>query len=264
MKEVLYKNRYILIAAASALVLFGVWEIVARAMNLEIALPTFSATFVQFFMLFGEVQTYINIGWTLLRCIIGFIIGFIFGVMFGILAGKYKSVGAVLSPIVAFMRAAPVAAIALVLVISLPSGVVPAVIGIMLVFPIVYQQIRTATANIDPAICDVLKEMGSGFLHSTRTVYLPLLLPNMLSCISATFGMNVKAVISAEILAYTAKSIGSAIYYAKANFLEETPRLFAWVMMAVLLSVILEWALRIIVKKNTQKISWLQVKEKNS
>ncbi len=260
MKEVLYKNRYILIAAASALVLCGIWEIVARIMNLEIALPTFSATVVAFGGLFAKPTTYANIGFTLLRCLIGFIIGFVFGVIFGILAGKYKSVGAVLSPIVAVMRSVPVAAIALVLVISLPAAVVPAVIGTMLVFPIVYQQIRTATENIDPALCDVMREMGSGFWHSARTVYLPLLLPNMLSCISATFGMNVKAVISAEILAYTAKSIGSAIYYSKQNFLDETPELFAWVLLAVLLSVVLEWALRRLVKFCTRKISWIQAK----
>lgn len=261
MKQTLYKNRYFLISIGAALSLCGVWEIVARAMNLEIALPTFSETFVRFWLLFADGGTYAAIGFTLLRCLIGYIVGFSLGVLLGMVAGKKRVFAAVLTPVVSVMRTVPVAAITLVLMIMIPSYAVPAVIGVMLVFPIVYQQIKTATENIDPALCDVLTEMGSGFWHSVRTVYLPLVMPQMLSAVSATFGMNVKAVISAEILAYTATSIGAAIYYAKADFLYETPKLFAWVMLAVLLSVLLEWILRLAVMKITKRISWVQVKE---
>lgn len=255
MREILYKNRYLLIAVASALMLCGVWEIVARAMNLAIALPTFSSVAAAFLGLFATSEFYVAVGLTLLRCLIGYAIGFVLGLFLGIVAGKCRSVASALAPVVSAMRAVPVAAITLVLMIWTGSNILPSVIGIMLVFPIIYQQIKTATENIDSGICDVLTEMGSGFVHSARTVYLPLVLPYALSGISTTFGMNVKAVITAEVLAYTVHSIGYEIYFSKANFLEETPTLFAWVLVAVLLSVAIEIVLRLIMKKAVSRIS---------
>lgn len=256
MKEVLKKNKYWLISVASALVLCGVWELAAHIADLAIALPSFSSVAVAFFALFASGDFYVSVAFTLIRCLIGYIIGFTLGLVLGITAGKYRGFAAAIAPVVSAMRAVPVVAITLILTIWIGSEILPSVVGVMLVFPIIYQQIKTATENIDRTIDDVLTEMGSGFFHSTRTVYLPLVLPYALSGISTTFGMNIKAVISAEVLAYTVRSIGYRIYFAKANFLEETPTLFAWVLVAVLLSVIFEFALRVIMKRVTAKISW--------
>lgn len=256
MKEVLRKNKFWLISLASALILCGVWELIARTMDLAIALPTFTSVAAAFFGLFAKSGFYSAVALTLVRCLAGYIIGFTLGMVFGITAGKYRGFAAAVAPFVAAMRAVPVVAITLVLTIWIGSEILPSVVGVMLVFPIIYQQIKTATENIDPTLGDVLTEMGSGFFHSARTVYLPLVMPYALSGISATFGMNIKAVISAEVLAYTVRSIGYEIYFSKANFLEETPTLFAWVLVAVLLSVIFECVLRFITKKITAKISW--------
>lgn len=257
MKEILRKNKYWLISLAAALVACGVWELAARLLDLAIALPTFTSVAAAFFALFADGKFYTAVGLTLVRCLIGYVIWYALGIVCGIIAGKYRGFAAAISPLVAAMRAVPVVAITLVLTIWIGPNILPSVIGVMVVFPTVYAQIRTATENIDPTLNDVLTEMGSGFAHSARTVYLPLVLPYALSGISATFGMNIKAVISAEVLAYTVHSIGYEIYFAKANFLEETPTLFAWVIVAVLLSVIFEFVLRLLTTRLTRRISWM-------
>lgn len=260
MKETLRRNKYLLITVAAVAAFLGLWEIVALAIGSSVILPTFTSVAVEFFGLFATGTFYSSLFFTLLRCLVGYSIGFVCGMFFGIAAGKNKSFASVMKPLNAVMRAVPVAALVLLLYIWVGSDILPSIIGIMLVFPIIYEQIKTATENIDPALCDVLDEMGSGFFHSVRTVYVPMTLPHALSLVSATFGMNLKAVITAEVLASSVPSIGRQIYFANQNLVYDVSRLFAWVLVAVLMSVIFETLLRIVITKLTTRISWLGIR----
>lgn len=256
-KQLLQNHKNKIITLATVLILFLVWELVARILSLHLVLPTFSSVFLSFLKLFTQKTFYTSLSATLLRSVIGYIIGFVLGVILGVTAGKFSTLHAVIKPLAAAMRATPVAALAILLYIWLGSNILPPVIGVLLIFPIVYEQIRTATANIPEELEDVLREMGSGFLHSARTVYLPLVLPHTLSLISSTFGMNLKAVITAEVLASSMPSIGRQIYFANQNIIYEINTLFAWVLVAILISALFEVLLKFICKKITQKISWM-------
>ncbi|MBQ9081097.1 MAG: ABC transporter permease subunit [Clostridia bacterium] len=260
MKNYLQKYKYTLITALLTVILLAIWEIVARIIAKDLILPTFSAVFIEFLRLFSKEIFYTSLSATLLRCVIGYVSGFVLGVVCGITAGKYPAFHAAMKPFIAVMRATPVAALTILLYLWVGSNILPPIIGIMLIFPVIFEQIRTATASIPPELEDVLQEMGSGFLHSARTVYLPLVLPHTLSVISATFGMNLKAVITAEVLASSIPSIGRQIYFANQNVIYEINTLFAWVLVAIIVSVIFETLLKIICKKLTEKISWMVVR----
>ena len=251
MRSVLYRNRYWLIAIAAALVFFGIWELVAHIIGISAILPTFTSTVAALGGLLATGTFYAAVAASLLRTVAGFVVAFILGIT----AGKYKTLAAVMKPINAFMRTVPVAAITLVLAIWVGSNVLPSVIGVLLVFPVIYEQARSATENIPRELEEVMEESGASFPYRFRTVYLPMILPQLLSGISATFGMNLKAVITAETLAYSLHSIGIQIYYAKANFVFEAPTLFAWVVAAVILAVVMEIAIKTLVRFLTRKAS---------
>ncbi len=257
MAEILKKNRYVLIGALTVLILLGVWEIIALAVDLPIVIPTFSSVFLALFNLLTLPETFITILHTLLRCTIGYILAFVLAFMSGIIAGRIKAFAAVMAPVVTIMRSVPVVAITLIVSVWINSAVLPALVGILLVFPVIYEQAKTPTENMDPTLIDVMKEMGGGFWKDSIRVYVPMMLPYGLSGISATFGMNMKAVISAELLAYSVGSIGYAIYFAKADFLNETPVLFAWAIIAIILAAVIEFALKKIFAKVCQNFSWL-------
>ncbi len=253
MRSVLYRNRYWLIAIAAALVFFGIWELVAHIIGISAILPTFTSTVAALGGLLATGTFYAAVAASLLRTVAGFVVAFILGT--ALTAGKYKTLAAVMKPINAFMRTVPVAAITLVLAIWVGSNVLPSVIGVLLVFPVIYEQARSATENIPRELEEVMEESGASFPYRFRTVYLPMILPQLLSGISATFGMNLKAVITAETLAYSLHSIGIQIYYAKANFVFEAPTLFAWVVAAVILAVVMEIAIKTLVRFLTRKAS---------
>ncbi len=253
MKSILYRNRYWLIAIGAALVFFGIWELVARVIGIEAILPTFTATMRALLSLLGTGTFWGSVGASLLRALIGFIVAFVLGIVIGITAGKYKALAAVMKPLNAFMRTVPVAAITLVLAIWVGSNSLPSVIGLLLVFPVIYEQTRSATENIPRELEEAMDEAGASFPYRLIYVYLPLIMPQALSSVSATFGMNLKAVITAETLAYSLHSIGIQIYYAKSNFVFEAPALFAWVVAAVVLAVLAEAGLKAIIRLLTRR-----------
>lgn len=255
MKQIIYKNRYWLITIGAALVFFGIWELVARLINVSAVLPTFTSVILALCDLLTSGNFYVSVGYTLLRAIVGYVIAFILGLVIGITAGKYKGLAAAMKPLNAFMRTVPVAAVTLVFAIWIGSNILPSVIGILLIFPVIYEQSRSATENIPRDLENVMDEAGASFAYRFRRVYLPMILPQVMSGISSTFGMNVKAVITAETLAYSLHSIGIQIYYAKTNFITESPTLFAWVIAAVILSVLLEVILKKAIKLLTDKFS---------
>ena len=71
-----------------------------------------------------------------------------------------------------------------------------------------------------------------------RYCYLPAILPFFLSAISSALGFAWKSGIAAEVLGRPARAIGSQIYDSKIYL--ETPDLFAWTLVVILLSVLLE------------------------
>ena len=257
MFDFLKKHIFFIISLVAVIIILAVWEVAALIIALPIVLPTFSSVFIALLNLFASGETYLTILFTLIRCLIGYLIAFILGVIIGISAGRVKEFAAFMSPIVTVMKSVPVVAVTLIISVWISSYVLPVIVGFILVFPVIYTQIKTATENIDPTLIDVMKDMGGGFCKDFFRIYVPMILPYGLAGISATFGMNVKAVISAELLAYAKGSIGYAIYYAKADFLNEMPALFAWAAIAILLSAIFEIVLKIIFDKVCKRFSWL-------
>lgn len=255
MKAVIYRNRYVLISLCSALAIFGVWEIVARIIGYEIILPTFSSVCVAFGKLFAGSKFWLAVLGTLVRSVTGFAAAFVLGVILGIAAGKYRALDAVLLPLNSIMRTVPVAAITLVFGVWLAPDVIPSLIGMMLIFPVVYEQSKIAVKILPKELEEIMDEAGASFSYRFVNLYLPSVLPQILSNISATFGMNLKAVITAETLVYAVNGIGYRIHYAYNNFLDETPTLFAWVIMSVLIAIGMEILLKFAVNKIMGRIT---------
>lgn len=245
--EVLKKNRLWLISIATVIVVLGIWEVAAVIINVEMILPRLPATLMQFFLLFTKPSFYAAVGASLLRCLISFTVAFVLGALCGLLGGLNKSFAAALRPIVAALRTVPTLAIVLILMLSFGKQAAPVIIGVMMVFPIVYQTTKTAVENTDKRVVELARLDGAGTLAAIRYVYAPQSLPYLLGSVASTFGLNIKAVISAEILASTVTSIGHQMKFASGDSaMESIPQLFAWVIVTLLLSVIFETVLKLI------------------
>ena len=84
-----------------------------------------------------------------------------------------------------------------------------------------------------------------------RVVTLPQVMPQFFASASTALGFAWKAVITAEILALPKLGIGRQMQFHKIHI--EIPELFAWTLLVIILSVILEFSFRFLLKKAGQR-----------
>ena len=93
---------------------------------------------------------------------------------------------------------------------------------------------------------EVAKVYDLSFKDKLKVLYLPETMPYFTAALTASIGLAWKAGIAAEVLAYTANSIGRELYRAKATL--EITDLFAWTVWIILLSITLEFIAKQLLK----------------
>ena len=234
-----------LLALAAIAILLAVWELVAACLDKEYMLPRFSAVAVAFGRLWTTRTFYQHTGMTLLRCAIGFAIAFAAGGVLGVLGGIFPRLRAFVKPIVAFFRAAPTMGLVLIILVWLRSRYTPVCIGLLMVFPIIYTTVADSIATAPRDLLEMAAVYRMPLSRRIKTIYMPHAVPMIFSASSTAFALNIKATVSAEILAHTVGSIGVDMKIAAADLLDGSALLFAWLMVAVFLSVAIEGLLRL-------------------
>ena len=234
-----------LLALAAIALFLAAWEIVAVCVHKEYMLPRFSAVIVAFGKLWATKDFYVHTGATLLRCFIGFAIAFAAGAVVGVLGGVFPLVRSFFKPSVAFFRAAPTMGLTLIVLVWLRAAYTPVCIGFLMVFPIIYTTIADAVATAPRALLEMADVYRMPKGARIRHIYLPHALPMIFSACSTAFALNIKATVSAEILAHTLGSVGVHMTIAASDLLDGSALLFAWLLVAVLLSVAVEALLKL-------------------
>lgn len=252
-KKILKNNKYSIISISTVVAILALWELVSFLLNKDYLLPRFSVVVVELFTLLGKKEFYIVTLSTLGRCLLGFLFSFVLGVGFGILGGISKTVRAIFAPIISFLRTAPTMALTLIFMVWLRSKYTPIMIGFIMVFPIIFRTISDSLINIDTKLKDMIKVYQVKPAKALKYMYIPEVVPVLFGAMVTAFGLNIKAVISAEILAYTANSIGLSMFIAKSDIFGGTATLFAWVLTAVILSAVFEIVLGLVQKAICKK-----------
>jgi len=181
---------------------------------------------------------------TLERAIISFFISFTTACIVAIAAHHKKFIGNLFNPFIVICRAMPTMPLILILLITVGSNMLPIAVGFLVVFPLCYENIRAAIAETNGKLIMMAKVFKVSKLGQVTGIYIPAMLPLVFSSIIAGFGLNLKVVISAEVMGLPAMSIGHLILFAQQGFNFGTS--FAWVVIAVILCFICENILRIV------------------
>lgn len=253
LKKIIKNNKYSIISIVTVVIILGLWELISFLLDKDFLLPRFSEVIKELFVLLSTKQFYIVTASTLCRCLLGFVLSFLLGLGFGILGGISKTVRAVFAPIISFLRTVPTMALTLIFLVWLRSKYTPIMIGFIMVFPIIYRTICDSLINIDDKLKEMIKVYNVKPSMAVKYLYIPEVVPVLFGSMVTAFGLNIKAVISAEILSYTANSIGLSMFIAKSDILEGTARLFAWVLIAVILSALFEILLSVVQKAVCKK-----------
>ncbi len=234
--------RRALYAAIALLVWLCVWEIIARSVDLSFALPGVVETLRAFVTLLSTGVFWLTVLRSLGRILLGLLLGVVIAVLLAALSVRLPLLDAILSPAMVFIRATPVASFILILWVIIGRAAVPIVIAVLMVLPIIYQNICTALRTLDTQTSEMLAVYRVPRLRRLRIFVLPSMLRYFIPAFITAAGLAWKAGIAAEIIAYTKDSIGRAIADAKNNF--DGPSMFAWTLAVVLLSFGIEAVMR--------------------
>lgn len=239
------ENKKILHAVSNViypLIAFGivlcVWAIAAEVKDNPLVLPMPGVVLNRFFKLGGEANFWRSVGGTLGRTVICFLISFVTALFFAAVSGLWKPVYRVISPIVAFLRAAPTVAVILILYAFLDNTELTFTVGFLIAFPVLYNAFYTAVVNVDKDLLEMAKIYKIKPTRIITGIYLPTITPVLFDTSRATLSLTLKVVIAAEILTLVSSSIGNSIQVANATF--EIAYLLAWTLIAVVFSFVLE------------------------
>lgn len=187
-----------------------------------------------------------SIGVTVVRILAGFLLGCAVGIGFAVLTSHSRVFDWLLRPLRSLIKTTPITSFALILLVSVISGAVPVIVAMIVVIPMIWQTTEEAIKNRDVQLSEMAKIYLSPW-KKLRYVTLPQVLPQFFASASTALGFAWKAVITAEILALPKLGIGRQMQFHKIHV--EIPELFAWTLLVILLSVILENALKFALRK---------------
>ncbi len=177
---------------------------------------------------------------TFLRGLAAFALSVALGVAAGLAAGLRPLFAAALAPLLTAIRATPVLALVLIVLLWFPSGFVPVFSAFLMAFPIMATSAAEGARAADPG----LLEMAALFRVPRKEVFLRLRLPSaapyLVAGAKSALGLSWKVVVAGEILSQPDRALGRGMQDSR--LMLETASVFAWAFAAVLLCAATEWA----------------------
>jgi len=223
-----------LLTAVSALLLILGWKIVSAIVGAAIIVPSPEETALRFLRLMGSPSFWRAVGATVIRGVAGFLISLAAGTLVGIGAGLSPFLGSVLKPLLTVIKATPVISIILIAMIWFHTDAVPVFVTILMTFPIVCSNTTGGILNVDRSLIQMARSYRVSRRSLLTGIYLPSIVPYMVSGVSAAVGITWKVVIAAEVLAMPIYSVGTKMQNARINL--ETAEVFAWTFVSIVLS----------------------------
>ena len=218
----------------------GVWQLTAAAVGQELLLPGPAAVGRRLLELAAGAVFWQTALASLLRIFGGLLLGVALGALLAGLTAWVPLLDWVLTPAVKVVRATPVASFLLLVYLWVERGRVPGLISALMVLPVVWGNVTRGIAETDPQLLELARAYGFGRGRTLRRIYIPSVLPYFASGCRTALGLAWKAGVAAEVLCQPQNAIGTQIYNTK--YYLETPSLFAWTLVVIALSFLLEWA----------------------
>lgn len=223
------------------------WHILAVSVDNFLLLPTPVQVLRRLGVLMAEKTfwhiTAVSIG----RILLGTVAAMVLGVVLAVLSTASAFADTLISPAITVIQASPVASFAILVLIWVQRDFVPVLICAMMVLPVIYSNVCAGIRGVDVQLLEMAEVYRLPKMRVLRRIYIPSVLPYFRAACSSALGLGWKAGIAAEVLTVPKSSIGRMIADAKLYLMTED--LFAWTLMVVVLSLLLQRIMLALVKE---------------
>lgn len=186
----------------------------------------------------GQGGFWLSVAHTLGKSALGFLLAFVSAVLLAAVAHRFLVAKTLLEPAVQLMKSLPVACFVVVALIWMPSAWISVLVAGFVVFPVTYINLQDGLSRLDRQLDEMAQVFRVPFAARLRYLYLPQVLPGVLSGCRVSVGMCWKAGIAGEIIGLPLHSIGEQLYLSK--FYMAVDELFAWSLVIIAISLVLE------------------------
>ena len=241
----------ILYPVAAVAVMLCTWWIAAAVKGNELILPTPSQTVNALGTMLVGRAFWRAFGGTLLRTVIAFAVSLAVATVLAVAARLWTPVRRFLAPVVSVLRALPTVAVVLLLVVWSSPRVAPVIVDALVIMPVLQAAILAAIDGVDPDLIEMSRVYRVPLARKLCSLYLPSIVPAVMPQIASTLSLSVKLMVASEVLAATAHSLGGQMQQMAAYW--ETAKLFAYTLVAVIVSLVLEYGVLLVFRLCTKR-----------
>ena len=245
MKECSWRNKtYLLISCICFLTL---WQFTAVILNNDIYLPRIEQVIAAIENITNNKDFVLIILSSFLRASLSYIIALILAVILGVLSVVCPFFQYMIKPLNSIIRTIPTLVLVVLTLVWFDKDMAPFIVGFAVVFPIIFECIRNTIINFDGKIIDMVEIYEVSTKDKITKIYLPLIGYYIANIFVSTFALTFKVVIAGEVHGQPKYGIGSQVQLEKVNF--NTPGIFAWIMIIMLISFIFVLINKILIRK---------------
>lgn len=229
-----------------------VWQLAAVAVGHRLLLPGPLDTLSALAALVPTTEFWGRIAYSTARILGGFLLGLTVAALLAAVSYGSPLCKTLLAPLMQFIKAAPVAGFVILALLWVRSGRLALLISFLMVLPVMYGAILAGLESADRQLLEMAKIYRLSFWKRLRHIWLPGLLPSLIQGCSVALGLCWKSGVAAEVIGLPNGSIGDALYRAKLTL--SSAEVFAWMVVVICLSALLERLLLRLLKTAAARI----------
>ena len=221
-----------------ALLWLAIWQLLYMVIDMEVLFVSPVGVLKTLCKLIQDGLFWQSVFMSFLRVTQGYIIAVVLGTVFAVITVVIPFAYDFFYPVISLVKAAPVVSFIILTLVWLKSGTVPAFISFLMVFPVVWTNVSEGIRRTDKKLLEMAKIFDFGRIKTVKNIYIPSVLPFFKTACVTGLSLAWKSGIAAEVICTPKLSIGKQLYNSKIYL--ETPELFAWTAVVVIMSVIVE------------------------
>ncbi len=217
-----------------------VWQGAYRIVNKDLLVASPKQVGLCLLSLVKTGDFWLITGRSLLKISEGYLLGISAGTVLAVLTASIPFLYDLFYPAISTVRATPVASFIIFALIWMKRNNISMFICFLMVLPIIWANVSQGIKGTDKNLLIMAKTYSFGKMKTLTRIYIPSVMPSFITGATTALGFAWKSGIAAEVLSTPKGYIGTQLYNSKVYL--ETEELFAWTIVVVILSFILEKA----------------------
>lgn len=231
------RNRWLMICAVFFFWV-ALWQAAYRLVGHDLLLVSPWAVCRRIAELCGTRAFWQTVFGSLGRILLGFLCAVAVGSLIALLTARFEALYMFFSLPMGIIKATPVASFVILALVWISGRYLSIFVSFLMVLPLIWRNVHDGLLSADPGLLEMARVYRLTPGRTLRAIILPAVLPHFLAAVRVGAGFAWKAGVAGEVIAIPRSAIGTELYHAKVYL--ETTDLFAWTVVIILLSVLLE------------------------